>query len=128
MQNKEEITIEKVIGKMKKNNAKSDSDLIQKAYDYAKANHKEQKRMSGEEYIIHPLSVSYILADLELDDSTICAALLHDVVEDTEVTHEDLVKEFGQEVADMVDGVTKLGKIQYSSIEEQQVENYRKCF
>lgn len=110
MQNKEEITIEKVIEKMKNNNAKSDSDLIQKAYDYAKANHKDQKRMSGEEYIIHPLSVSYILADLELDDSTICAALLHDVVEDTEVTHEDLVREFGEEIANMVDGVTKLRK------------------
>lgn len=128
MQNKEEITIEKVIEKMKNNNPKSDIDLIQKAYDYAKTNHKDQKRMSGEEYIIHPLSVSYILADLELDDSTICAALLHDVVEDTEVTHEDLVREFGEEIANMVDGVTKLGKIQYSSIEEQQVENYRKMF
>ncbi len=110
MQNKEEITLEKVIEKMKNNNAKSNSDLIQKAYDYAKFNHKDQKRMSGEEYIIHPLSVSYILADLELDDSTICAALLHDVVEDTEVTHEDLVREFGEEIADMVDGVTKLRK------------------
>lgn len=110
MQNKEEITIEKVIKKMKDNNAKSDSNLIQKAYDYAKLYHKDQKRMSGEEYIIHPLSVAYILSDLELDDSTVCAALLHDVVEDTEITREDIVNEFGEEIAEMVDGVTKLRK------------------
>ncbi len=110
MQNKEEISIEKVIEKMKHNNPNSDSKLIQKAYDYAKLKHKDQKRMSGEEYIIHPLSVSYILADLELDDSTIASALLHDVVEDTEVTHEDLINEFGEEIADMVEGVTKLRK------------------
>ena len=110
MQNKEEVTIEKVIEKVKDNNPKSDSDLIRKAYEYAKINHKDQKRMSGEEYIIHPLSVAYILADLELDDNTICAALLHDVIEDTEVTGEDLVNEFGKEIAEMVDGVTKLRK------------------
>lgn len=110
MQNKEEITIENVIKKMKDNNPKSDINLIKKAYDYARINHKQQKRLSGEEYIVHPLAVSYILADLELDDSTICAALLHDVVEDTEVTHENLVNEFGQEIANMVDGVTKLRK------------------
>ena len=112
MQNKEKITIESVIEKMKNNNPKSNSDLIQKAYDYAKANHKDQKRLSGEEYIVHPLAVSYILADLELDDSTIASALLHDVVEDTEVTHEDIVREFGEEIANMVDGVTKLRKNQ----------------
>ena len=110
MQNKEEITIQKVIEKVKENNPKSDSSLIEKAYDYAKLNHKDQKRMSGEEYIVHPLSVAYILADLELDDQTICAALLHDVVEDTAVSREDLANEFGEEIASMVDGVTKLRK------------------
>ena len=109
MQN-EEITIENLIKKMKANNPKSDSELIRKAYDYAKNNHKEQKRMSGEEYIVHPLSVAYILADLRLDDSTIASALLHDVVEDTEITHEDIVNEFGEEIAEMVEGVTKLRK------------------
>ena len=108
MQIKEEITIDSIIKKMKENNPKSDSELIKKAYNYAKNNHKEQKRMSGEEYIIHPLSVAYILADLELDDSTIASALLHDVVEDTEITREDIVNEFGKEIAEMVDGVTKL--------------------
>lgn len=110
MQNKEEITIEKVIEKVKENNPKSDIKLIEKAYEFAKENHKDQKRMSGEEYIVHPLSVAYILADLELDDQTICAALLHDVVEDTNITHEDVVKEFGEEIANMVEGVTKLRK------------------
>ena len=87
-----------------------------------------QLRKSGEPYIIHPVQVAYTLAELELDEATICAALLHDVVEDTEVTQEDLTKEFGKEIAEMVDGVTKLGKLGYTSIQEQQVENYRKMF
>ncbi len=93
-----------------------------------KKNIGDQKRKSGEPYIIHPLQVAYILADLELDTDTICAALLHDVVEDTETTHEDLIREFGESVAEMVDGVTKLGKLQYTTKEEQQVEDYRKMF
>ncbi len=125
---KEEITIDKLIKKVKEYNRKSDSNLIRKAYEYAKNSHKEQKRMSGEEYIVHPLEVAYILAELKLDDNSIASALLHDVVEDTKITHEDIVNEFGQEIAEMVEGVTKLGKIQYSSVEEQQVENYRKMF
>ena len=108
MRYKEDVTIESIIEKMKQNNPKSNSDLIRKAYNYAKDNHNEQKRLSGEEYIIHPLSVAYILADLKLDDSTIAAALLHDVVEDTEITREDIINEFGEEIAEMVDGVTKL--------------------
>ena len=72
--------------------------------------------------------MAYILAGLELDTDTICAALLHDVVEDTDATHEDLAKEFGESVAEMVEGVTKLGKLQYTTKEEQQVEDYRKMF
>ena len=108
MKKNEEITIEKIIEKMKQNNPKCDIDLIKKAYEFADLNHKNQQRVSGEKYIIHPLNVAYILAELELDDSTIAAALLHDVVEDTEVTHENIVSEFGKEIADMVDGVTKL--------------------
>ena len=110
MQKKEEVTIEKIIEKMKKNNPKSDANLIRKAYEFADSNHKEQNRVSGEKYICHPLEVAYILADLELDDSTICAALLHDVVEDTPVTHQDIIDEFGEEIAEMVEGVTKLRK------------------
>ena len=107
---KENVTIDKIIDKMKTNNPNSNTDLIRKAYNYAYENHKGQKRISGEPYIIHPLEVAYILAELELDDSTICAALLHDVVEDTPITHEDIVREFGDEIAEMVEGVTKLRK------------------
>lgn len=110
MQNKENVTIDTIIEKVKFNNANSNAELIKKAYNYANDNHKEQKRISGEPYIIHPLQVANILAELELDDSTICAALLHDVVEDTPITHEDIVREFGDEIAEMVEGVTKLRK------------------
>ncbi|MFR8104628.1 MAG: RelA/SpoT family protein [Clostridia bacterium] len=124
-----EVTIEDVIAKRKAANRKADVKLIRKAYEYAKEKHGNQCRKSGEPYIIHPVQVAYILADLELDDATICAALLHDVVEDTEVTHDDIVKKFGEEIAEMVAGVTKLSKLQqYTTIEEQQVENYRKMF
>ena len=110
MQKKELVTIEKIIEKMKKNNPNSNRELIEKAYKYANDHHNNQKRDSGEEYIFHPLEVAYILSDLKLDDETICAALLHDVVEDTPVTHEDIINEFGQEIAEMVEGVTKLRK------------------
>ena len=98
-----EITIQDVISKRKEHFRKVDSKLIMKAFGYADKMHKDQKRRSGEPYIMHPLNVAYILADLELDDSTIAAALLHDVVEDTPVTHEDIVNEFGEEIAEMVD-------------------------
>ncbi len=121
-------TIYDVIKRMKMNKRKVNTALIQKAYNFAAEHHKGQKRMSGEDYIIHPLNVAYILADLQMDDSTICAALLHDVVEDTDVTNEDIVKNFGEEIAEMVAGVTKLSKIQYVTIKEEQVENYRKMF
>lgn len=123
-----QITIEEIVNKMKKNNKKSDSKRILKAYNFAVAKHGNQLRKSGEPYIIHPMQVAYILADLGLDDDTICAALLHDVVEDTSVTHEDLINEFSLEVAEMVDGVTKLSKLNCESVEEEQVENYRKMF
>jgi len=82
----------------------------------------------GEPYMIHPVNVAYILAELGLDDETICVALLHDVVEDTKKTHEDIVKEFGETISDMIAGVTKLGTLIYTTKEEQQVENYRKMF
>ena len=121
-------TIDDVIKRMKMNKRKVNTALIQKAYNFAEEHHRGQKRMSGEDYIIHPLNVAYILADLQMDDATICAALLHDVVEDTDVTSEDIQKNFGEEIAEMVAGVTKLSKIQYVTIEEEQVENYRKMF
>lgn len=108
MQKKEQITIEKIIEKMERRNPNCNIELIKKAYDYAKLNHKYQNRLSGEKYIYHPLEVAYILVDLELDDNTIAAALLHDVVEDTDVTHQNIIDEFGNEIAEMVEGVTKL--------------------
>jgi len=124
----EDVTIEDLLKLQKKNYSKSDIKLIRKAYEFANEKHGKQLRKSGEPYIIHPLNVAYILATLEMDDETLCAALLHDVVEDTPATNEDLVREFGQAVADMVAGVTKLSKIQYTTAVEEQVENYRKMF
>lgn len=121
-------TIDDVIKKMKLNRRKTNTALILKVYKFAEEHHRGQKRMSGEDYIIHPLNVAYILADLKMDDATICAALLHDVVEDTAVTNEDISTIFGTEIAEMVSGVTKLSKIRYVTVEEQQVENYRKMF
>ena len=122
-------TIEDIISLVKQKKRFADTKQIMKAYNYAKEKHGDQCRKSGEPYIIHPLQVAYILADIGLDEATICAALLHDVVEDTDTTHEDLVNEFGEEVAEMVAGVTKLGELKYPiSNEERQVENYRKMF
>ncbi len=121
-------TIKDIIDIVKKNKRWPNIKLIQKAYNYAVAHHGDQFRKSGEPYIIHPVNVAYTIAELGLDEQTICAALLHDVVEDTEATNEDLKNEFGTEIAEMVDGVTKLKKIQYATIEENQVENYRKMF
>ncbi len=123
-----EITIQDVISKKKEISKRVDTKIIMKAYNYAKEHHGDQKRRSGEPYIIHPINVAYILAGVGLDEATICAALLHDVVEDTNVTDEDLRRDFGEEVADMVAGVTKLGNMMFSSVEEQQVEDYRKMF
>lgn len=128
MQKNEELTIYDVITKKKQMTRKADTKLIMKAYNFASEHHKDQKRDSGEPYIIHPLNVAYILAGIGLDDATLSAALLHDVVEDTDVTHEDLVEFFGEEIAQMVKGVTKLSTIQFATVEEKQVENYRRMF
>ena len=128
MSDENEITIQDVIAKKKSISKKVDSKFIMKAYNYAIEKHGDQKRNSGEPYIIHPLNVAYILAGMGLDEHTIAAALLHDVVEDTDATNEDLVKIFGEEVAEMVAGVTKLSTLQFATVEEKQVENYRKMF
>lgn len=107
----------------------SDLDMITKAYELAKDAHKDQKRKSGEPYLIHPVCVAIILAQLEMDKETIVGGLLHDVVEDTKYTTEDLTELFGAEVAALVDGVTKLTKINYSADKlELQAENLRKMF
>ena len=128
MSEEKNATIEDIIENQKKNYKNSNSELILKAYNFANSYHKGQLRKSGEPYLIHPLNVAYILSNLELDDETICAALLHDIVEDTPVTNEDLTREFGESISEMVAGVTKLGTLRYTTIEEQQVENYRKMF
>ena len=127
-ENNKEITIQDVISKKKETSRRVDTKLIMKAYNYAVEHHGDQKRRSGEPYIIHPLNVAYILAGVGLDEATICAALLHDVVEDTDATDTDLRREFGDEIADMVAGVTKLETMQFTTVEEQQVEDYRKMF
>lgn len=106
----------------------SDIELIERAYQFAKAAHKDQVRCSGESYIIHPIRVAEILVNLKLDVVTVISGLLHDVVEDTEVTLNEIENQFGLDVAILVDGVTKLGRIKYKSKEEQEAENHRKMF
>ena len=106
----------------------ADFELCKKAHDFAKLAHENQKRASGEEYFTHPCSVALILSDLGLDAKAIAAAFLHDVIEDTSVSEGDIKKEFGEEVLDLVLGVTKLEKIEFTSKEEEQAENFRKIF
>ena len=123
-----EVTIDDVINAVVKYQPHADVKLIRKAYDLANAAHAGQKRASGEDYIIHPLCVAKILTELQIDATTITAALLHDVVEDTTYSQSQMEDIFGPEVAMLIDGVTKLGKIKYQSKVEQQSENYRKLF
>ena len=106
----------------------ADCEDVTKAYHAAEEAHKEQHRVSGEPYILHPLAVAQILADMKIDTTTITAALLHDVVEDTACTLEDLRQEFGREVAFLVDGVTKLSRLNYRTKEDQQLNSMRKMF
>ena len=122
------VTIKNILDGVRQTQPEADLELIQRAYELAEAAHAGQKRASGEAYIIHPLHVAAILVDMHLDEATISAALLHDVVEDTTYTIEEMQEYFGEEVAMLIDGVTKLGRIEYKSKEEQQLENYRKLF
>ena len=114
--------------KLQKKSPQARLAIIDKAYQFAEMAHRNQLRNSGEDYILHPLEVAQILVELEMDEATIAASLLHDVVEDTSYTIADIEKEFGSEIALLVDGVTKLGRIEYKSKVEQQVENLRKMF
>ena len=124
-----EILYKELIASVQRYHPSTDISMIEKAYQIAYNAHKDQKRKSGEPYIIHPLCVAIILADLELDKETIVAGLLHDVVEDTVMTSEEIVQEFSEEVALLVDGVTKLGQLSYSADKvEVQAENLRKMF
>ena len=127
MNNTKDITIKDIVYMAKMKNKNTDKNKIIKAYEYASFMHKDQKRKSGESYIIHPLNVAYILAELGLDTTTICAALLHDVVEDTTATYEDIKERFGRDVAELVEGVTKLSKL-FKTVEEAKAENYKKMF
>ena len=124
-----EVLYQELISSVRKYHPSTDISMIEKAYKVASEAHKDQKRKSGEPYIIHPLCVAIILADLELDKETIVAGLLHDAVEDTWMTYEEVEKEFGGEVALLVDGVTKIGQLSYSSDKvEMQAESLRKMF
>lgn len=122
------ITIEKLIDKIKSVNPDANTELVEKAYEYAREMHGDQKRESGEPYISHPLEVAYILADMQLDSEAIAAGLLHDVIEDTKSDYSEVAARFGDNVAMLVEGVTKLDKIQFTNKEEQQIESLRKMF
>ena len=118
-----------LVARVRKYHPSTDISMIEKAYKIAKEAHKDQARKSGEPYIIHPLWVGIILADLEMDKETIVAGMLHDAVEDTDMTLDDITRDFGEEVALLVDGVTKLGQLSYSQDKlEVQAENLRKMF
>ncbi|RJQ56323.1 MAG: bifunctional (p)ppGpp synthetase/guanosine-3',5'-bis(diphosphate) 3'-pyrophosphohydrolase [Actinobacteria bacterium] len=119
-------TIRELQREVRKYNRRADVRLLERAYEFASSSHVDQYRESGEDFIQHPLGVAEILAELQLDTTTITAGLLHDVVEDTDVTMEKVRSEFGDEVADLIDGVTKLGQIKFRSHAEHQAENLRK--
>ena len=118
--------IEQLIEKILSYNPEADVDKVREAYDYADAHHEGQKRNSGEDYIVHPFNVALILAEMNMDVPTIIAGLLHDTIEDTDVTYEDVEERFGEEVAILVEGVTKLKMLSYQTKQEKQAENIRK--
>ncbi len=120
------IRFEDVIEKVRRYHPDADLELLRRAYVFSALEHKGQVRHSGEPYLIHPLQVANILADMRMDVVTLTAGLLHDVVEDTLTTTENLEKTFGPEVAHLVEGVTKISAITFSSSEERQAENFRK--
>ena len=124
-----EVLYNELIAAIRKYHPSDDISMIEKAYQIAYDAHKDQRRKSGEPYIIHPLCVAIILADLELDKETLVAGILHDVVEDTVMTEEEITAIFGEEVALLVDGVTKLTQISWTIDKvEIQAENLRKMF
>src|SRR5246127_4936599 len=115
-----------LLRRMRENRPSDDLELVRKAYEFSQKNHAGQHRASGEPYLVHPLEVALVLAEMKMDSVAVAAGLLHDSVEDTSVTIVDIRKEFGEQVAHIVEGVTKIGQIDFSSREEQQAENLRK--
>lgn len=122
------ISAEDLVALVRNYNPKTNEKLILAAYEYGREMHEGQFRKSGEPYFTHPVAVAAILTEQQLDDATIITALLHDTIEDTRSTYSDVAEKFGREVADLVDGVTKLTNLQLSSTETQQAENFRKLF
>jgi guanosine-3',5'-bis(diphosphate) 3'-pyrophosphohydrolase len=118
--------LENLLSRIEQYNPQADMQLIIKAYHFAESAHATQLRNSGEKYFVHPFQVAILLADLNMDTATIIAGLLHDVIEDTNISYETIKEEFGEEIADLVDGVTKLKKLQYKTKQENQAENLRK--
>ena len=119
------ITLEQLLEVIKSYNP-DELKRVEKAYHYAELLHQGQTRQSGEPYIVHPLNVAYILAEMHADGDTLCAGLLHDVLEDTEISKEQLAKDFNDSVANLVDGVTKISKMNFSSKQSQNLANTRK--
>src|SRR5579862_6749878 len=122
------MTIDGLIERVRQYDPSPDDGVIRRAFELADGAHEGQRRASGESYIEHPLAVASILAEMELDRETIAAAILHDVVEDTTITSDEVADYFGPEIAQLVEGVTKLTRIPYQSKEDAQVENLRKMF
>ena len=121
----EKLTLNDLLAKVAEYNIEN-LEIVKKAYYYAEELHRGQKRQSGEDYIVHPLNVAYILAEMYADKDTICAALLHDTLEDTEITKEQIAKDFNETVSYLVDGVTKISRMNFSTKEEQNMANTRK--
>ena len=120
------IRFEDILDRIESYKPDFDEELLQKAYIFSAREHRGQVRSSGEPYLIHPINVAYILADMRLDETSIAVGLLHDVIEDTLTTKETLQEIFGDSVAELVDGVTKISRYEYVSKEEQQAETFRK--
>src|SRR5512140_638143 len=120
------LQVEHIVERVRAYQPAADADLIKRAYDYSFKMHAGQMRKSGDPYFVHPASVAGIITELRLDTASVCAGLLHDVVEDTLASTNDIEREFGVEIAHLVDGVTKLSKINFTSKEDRQAENFRK--
>src|SRR5215470_13720452 len=120
------IRFEDILEKVEAYNPNCDQDLLRRAYVFSAREHRGQVRRSGEPYLVHPLNVASILADLKADDVSIVVGLLHDVLEDTLTTKDAIAQQFGAEVADLVDGLTKISRFSYVSREEAQAETFRK--